>query len=231
MSFAVLAIPLTIWFIYVSIIAKQPTAIVSFSIFGFALFALYTTSSVYHALSISERATKVLKRIDHMMIFVLIAGTYTPICLGPLFGVWGISLLCVVWGMALAGVFLKIFWIGAPRWLSTGIYVCMGWSVVVAFYPLIKSVPPLGVVLLASGGMLYTVGAVIYACKWPKTKFKYFGFHEIFHLFVMAGTIMHVIFMAVYVLPHNALISLPTSSISDSIFNQSIKMNMLAMLP
>ena len=135
-----------------------------------------------------------------MMIFVLIAGSYTPVCLINLRGKTGWTLLALVWAFALGGIILKAIWINAPRWLSTAIYVIMGWLIVFAFYPLEKAVPIGGIVLLAGGGIIYTLGAVIYAVKWPKLNFKMFGFHEIFHLFVMAGTAMHTAFMFAYVL-------------------------------
>lgn len=174
--------------------------VVSFAVFGASLLMLYGASTIYHALPVSEKTIAVLRRIDHMMIFVLIAGTYTPVCLISLRGVWGWTLLSLVWGFALGGIILKAVWFNAPRWLSTAIYVIMGWLVVVAFYPLGKAVPVSGILMLLAGGIAYTVGAVIYALKWPKLNFKNFGFHEIFHLFVMVGTAFHVAFMFIYVL-------------------------------
>lgn len=192
---AILAIPCTVMLIIEASIHATPWHIVSFSIFGASLILLYTASSIYHLLPISEKATVVLRRIDHMMIFVLIAGTYTPICLVPLRGVWGYSLLIAVWVIATAGILLKAFWINAPRWLSTGIYVLMGWIVVFAFYPLCKSISTSAIILLTAGGVAYTLGAVIYAVKWPRFNLKGFGFHEIFHLFVMGGSALHVVFM------------------------------------
>lgn len=174
--------------------------VVSFSIFGASLILLYTASSLYHLLPVSDKATAVLRRIDHMMIFVLIAGTYTPVCLVPLRGAWGWSIFGVIWGTAIAGIFLKAFWMNAPRWLSTAFYLIMGWLVVIAFWPLINAVPAAGIVWLLAGGLMYTVGGVIYGAKWPKIESKLFGFHEIFHLFVMAGSICHFIFMFRYIL-------------------------------
>lgn len=198
--FAMLAVPCMVILIFFANKYATIWHVVSFIIFGAALFLLYSASAVYHMLRLSEKASLVLKKIDHMMIFILIAGTYTPVCLVPLHGVWGWSLLILVWGMAVAGIILMAVWINAPRWLGTLIYVVMGWSVVIAFYPLMKTVPAGGVALLALGGVTYTLGALIYAFKWPKFSFKFFGFHEIFHLFVMGGTVFHVIFMFKYIL-------------------------------
>lgn len=174
--------------------------VVSFAVFGVSLLLLYGASTIYHTLSISDKCTKALKRIDHMMIFILIAGTYTPICLIPLRGKWGWTLFALVWAFAVGGILLKAFWLNAPRWFSTLIYVVMGWLVVVAFMPLEKAIPFGGIILLAAGGITYTLGAVIYAIKWPKFHSKFFGFHEIFHLFVMGGSLCHVLFMFEYIL-------------------------------
>lgn len=174
--------------------------VVSFAVFGISLLLLYGASTIYHTLSISDECTKTLKRIDHMMIFILIAGTYTPVCLVPLRGIWGWTLFTLVWGFAIGGILLKIFWLNAPRWFSTLIYVVMGWLVLIAFMPLEKAIPLGGIVLLAAGGITYTLGAVIYAVKWPKINSKMFGFHEIFHLFVMGGSLFHVLFMFQYIL-------------------------------
>jgi len=172
--------------------------IVSFSIFGASLILLYLASALYHLLPVSDPVIKILRRIDHMMIFVLIAGTYTPVCLVPLRGVWGWSLLSSIWSIALIGIIIKICWLNAPRWLSTGIYLFMGWLAVVAFLPLVHSVPVVGIIWLVAGGIFYTVGAVIYGTKWPRLSLKWLGFHEIFHLFVLAGSFAHFWLMLRY---------------------------------
>lgn len=169
--------------------------IISFAIFGTSMILLYMASAVYHMLRVGEKTLRILRRIDHTMIFVLIAGTYTPVCLLPLRGAWGISILSVIWSLALIGVFMKVFWLQAPRWLSTAIYILMGWLVVVAFYPLWHSVSGLAFALLCLGGVSYTLGALIYAMKWPDPYPNRFGFHEIFHIFVLLGTAFHVLFM------------------------------------
>ncbi len=172
----------------------------AFLIFALSLIGLYSASTIYHMLPARQEIVAILKKIDHMMIFVLIAGTYTPICLISLRGAWGYSMFSVVWVIAIFGIFLKFFWIKAPRWLSTSIYVIMGWVAVVAFYPVIKAIHWSGILLLIFGGILYTIGAIIYATKRPRINFKYLGFHEIFHLFVIAGSVCYIIFMYIYVL-------------------------------
>lgn len=174
--------------------------IVSFSIFGGSLILLYTASTLYHLLNISEKGVKVLRKIDHMMIYVLIAGTYTPICLVPLRGGWGYSLLITIWGIALCGIIIKLLWFDAPRWLYTLFYLVMGWLVVIAFWPMIKTIPLGGILWLIAGGLLYTIGAIIYGTKWPPLKSKLFGFHEIFHLFVLYGSFCHFWLMFRYLL-------------------------------
>lgn len=174
--------------------------IVSFSIFGGSLILLYTASTLYHLLNISEKGVRVLRKIDHMMIYILIAGTYTPICLIPLRGGWGYSLLITIWGIAITGIIMKLLWFDAPRWLYTLFYLIMGWLVVIALWPMAKTIPIAGVLWLVAGGMLYTIGAVIYGTKWPPLKSKIFGFHEIFHLFVLYGSFCHFWLMFRYLL-------------------------------
>lgn len=173
--------------------------IVSFSIFGTSLILLYTASSLYHLLTVSEKGTKILRKIDHMMIYVLIAGTYTPVCLIPLRGGWGWSLLISIWGIAMAGIILKVLWFNVPRRLYTFFYLLMGWLIVIAFIPLVKTMPAAAIFWLVAGGLLYTTGAIIYGTKWPKLKLKGFGFHEVFHIFVLYGSFCHFWMMFRYI--------------------------------
>lgn len=178
--------------------------IVSFSIFGSGLILLYTFSSLYHLLNVGKTATRVLRKFDHIMIYVLIAATYTPICLGPLRGPWGWSIFGIVWGLAILGIILTAVWINAPRWLTTSIYLAMGWTVIIAAYPMITIFRNLGALSslwwLLSGGIFYSIGAVIYALKWPKWENKYFGFHELFHIFVLLGSFCQYWFIFRYLL-------------------------------
>ena len=161
---------------------------------------LYSASSIYHLTYASQKVINVLRRIDHSMIYVLIAGSYTPICLISLRGKVGYSIFGVIWTLAILGILIKNFWFSAPRWLSTSFYIAMGWLVVLAFYPLSKVMPLSGVMWLVIGGVLYTVGGIIYALKIPKVKNKYFGFHEIFHIFVMLGSLSHYWFVLKYII-------------------------------
>ena len=169
-------------------------------LYGISLISLYTASTVYHWLPLSDEDGLMYRKIDHMMIYVLIAGTYTPICLISLRGPWGWSLLISIWILAIGGIVLKSISMKIPRWISTAIYIIMGWLVVIAFYPLKNTVPFTGMIWLIGGGIFYTVGAVFYAKKWPKFNCKWFGFHELFHLFVIAGSVCHFWLMYQYIL-------------------------------
>lgn len=165
--------------------------LVSFIIFGVSLILLYCASALYHLLAISERVTKILRYIDHMMIYVLIAGTYTPLCLISLRGMRGTILLISIWAMAIAGIIVTGFWLNAPRYLTTLIYGIMGWIVVITLPNLIPSITLPGFGWMLAGGIFYTIGAIMYGLKWPNFSSKIIGFHEIFHLFILAGSFSH----------------------------------------
>lgn len=178
--------------------------VVSFTIFGVGLFLLYLFSTLYHWLNISEKGITVFRKFDHIMIYILIAASYTPICLVPLRGPWGWTIFGIIWGLAVLGTILTAVWIKAPRFITTTIYLIMGWAVVIAAYPLIqvfKEANNFGsLIWLLTGGIFYTIGGIIYGLKIPKTKWKGFGFHEIFHIFVMLGSACHYWFILRYVL-------------------------------
>lgn len=178
--------------------------VVSFTIFGVGLILLYTFSTLYHMLNIGERGTRVFRKFDHMMIYVLIAASYTPICLGPIRGPWGFSILGVVWGLAILGIILTAVWLQAPRWLTTSIYIAMGWLVIVMAYPLLKTFKELNalysLIWLLVGGIFYTIGGVIYGLKKAPFTTKHFGFHEIFHIFVLLGSFCQYWFIFRYLL-------------------------------
>jgi len=172
---------------------------VSFSIFGGAMIFLYTFSTLYHWLPVSGKTLEVFRKIDHIMIFVFIAASYTPICLVTLRGGWGWSIFGSVWGLTILGFFLKIFWLNAPRFLYTLVYLLMGWIIVIGVWPLTKMMLPYGILWLVIGGLFYSIGAVIYAIKKPDPFPKIFGFHEIFHIFILLGSISHFWMMYRYV--------------------------------
>jgi len=170
------------------------------SVFGVSSVLLYCASSTYHKSNASEKVIKILRRVDHSMIYVLIAGTYTPICLIALKGTIGTTLFFVIWILALIGIVLKIVWFDAPRWLSTGFYILMGWISVIAIVPIIRAISLGGFMWLLAGGLFYTVGGVIYATKRPKINLRFFGFHEIFHIFIMLGSLCLYILMFKYIM-------------------------------
>lgn len=173
--------------------------VVTFSVFGGGMILLYLASTLYHWLPLDERGTMYLRKLDHAMIFVYIAATYTPICLIGLKGAWGWSLFGAVWGLAVAGIITKLFWMNAPRWLSTAFYLGMGWLVIVGVAPLVRALQTGALFWLTLGGVMYSLGAAIYVIKRPDPWPKVFGFHEIFHVFVMAGSFCHFWVMYEYI--------------------------------
>ena len=183
--------------------AHEPSRIylISLAIYAVSLILLYAASTTYHTFDFSERVNTILKKIDHMMIFVLIAGSYTPICLLVLEKKTGLVLLGIVWGIALIGILIKAFWVYCPKWVSSVLYIGMGWTCVLAFGQIFHAMSPAGFGWLLAGGIIYTVGGIIYALKLSvfNNRHKYFGSHEIFHLFVMGGSLCHYIVMYAYI--------------------------------
>jgi hemolysin III len=181
--------------------ADRADQLLAFGIFGLSLVALYSASALYHLLPVSPAATARLRRLDHMTIFILIAGTYTPVCVLALEGGWRAGLLGLIWTLALCGVALKMLWMRAPRWLSVGIYLAMGWIAVIAASAIFRAVPYGGIAWILGGGLVYSAGALIYALKRPDPVPGVFGFHELWHLFVLAGSACHFWAMLRYIAP------------------------------
>lgn len=182
--------------LYTAITKGSVLHLISFIIFGISLIFLYSASSIYHLVPGPDEVIKTLRKIDHMMIFILIAGSYTPFLLVALDGFWRWGMLTGIWLIAVSGVVFKAFWINAPRWLYTAIYLGMGWLALIVIVPLIRALPTGAIVWLFLGGAFYTIGAVFYALKWPNPIPKVFGFHEIWHIFVLLGSFSH--FWSVY---------------------------------
>lgn len=184
-----------------SALSSDGKSLLALSVFCLSMILLYGASATYHSLNISGKALRIFRKLDHMMIFVLIAGSYTPVCLIVLGGRPGYTLLAVVWAIALFGMTLKACWITCPKWFSSIIYIAMGWVCLGVFGTLWDILPHAAFLWLLAGGIIYTIGGVIYALKLPifNGKHKNFGSHEIFHLFVMGGSICHFIFMYLYV--------------------------------
>jgi hemolysin III len=181
--------------------AGRMDQMVAFGIFGLSLTALYSASTLYHLLPLSSAGVARLRRVDHMMIFVLIAGTYTPFCLLALDGAWRVGLLILIWGLALCGVLLKLLWMGASRWLSVALYLGMGWVALIAAPDLFQAVPTGGMAWVLGGGLVYSVGAIVYGLRRPNPVPGAFGFHELWHLFVMAGSACHFWAVLHYLVP------------------------------
>lgn len=171
-------------------------AIVAAIIFGVSMIALYAVSATYHMVLASDRAIATWRRLDHSMIYLLIAGSYAPFCLISLNGPTGWVLFSIVMLIAVFGITFKLVWFNSPRWLSTTLYIGMGWIMVFAITPLAAVLSPVGIGLLFLGGIFYTIGGIIYGLKPRALSFKHLGFHEIFHVFVLLGSLAH--FLCVY---------------------------------
>ena len=170
---------------------------ISSIIFGVSLILLYFTSGIYHAISATkEKTVKMMKKLDHSMIYILIAGSYSPFCLYVLPKKVGIPVFTILWIIALVGITLKILWINMPRVLSTALYIGMGWVALFVIKDLYANLVPQAFFLLVLGGVLYTIGGVIYAIKKPN--FKNWNFHDIFHIFTMLGSLSHFLLVFIY---------------------------------
>lgn len=163
----------------------------SLAVYGASLFLMFLASGVYHSVIASPRVIQALRKVDHSAIYLLIAGSYTPFCVLAFRGFWQWGFLAVIWGLALIGITSKLFFIHAPRWFTAGVYVVMGWLSVFAAREMLAVLPPAATLWLALGGVIYTLGAVVYVTKKLDFIPGWFGFHEIWHLFVMAGAAAH----------------------------------------
>jgi hemolysin III len=179
------------------VLADGTRATVANAIYAASAVLLFGVSAAYHRGDWSPRAEKHLKRLDHSNIFLIIAGTYTPFGLILLADDGGHTLLWIVWLAALAGITFRIFWVGAPRWLYTPIYLGLGWVAVFYLPEILDTGGSAIVALLAVGGLLYTLGAVVYALKWPNPSLRWFGFHEVFHALTLAAFATHYIAVSI----------------------------------
>ena len=175
-------------------------SLTAMTVFMISMVLLYAASTIYHSVNCSGRILRIFRKMDHMMIFILIAGTYTPVCLLTLPKPSGLMLLAAVWGIALVGIFIKGFLITCPKWFSSVLYIAMGWSCLSVLGQLFSLLPLHAFLWLLAGGLIYTAGGIIYALRLPlfDARHPMFGLHEIFHLFVMAGSLCHFVFMFCY---------------------------------
>jgi hemolysin III len=170
-----------------------PAKVISFAIYGVSLIFMFSASATYHMVRVKDKALEVFRKVDHVAIFVLIAGTYTPFCVNAFEGFWKWGMLTIIWSLALIGIVVKIFYIGAPRWLNAGIYVLMGWISVAAAGQMLAALPAWVFAWLIAGGVIYTLGAVVYATKIFNFKPGVFGFHEVWHIFVLIAAAAHYV--------------------------------------
>lgn len=178
----------------------SPLALTAVIIFGISLILLYSASATYHLVIAKEETIKFLRRLDHSMIFILIAGSYAPFCLISLNGVKGWVLFGIEVLIAILGVSFKLVWFESPRWISTAIYVIMGWCAIFLIVPLYRSLSSFGLGLLVAGGVFYTIGAIIYGAKPKFLKLKKLEFHEIFHIFILLGSLCQYLCVLLYVI-------------------------------
>ncbi len=179
----------------------QPGKVISLVIYGISLVTLFLASGLYHSVIATPRVLQRLRKFDHSAIFLLIAGTYTPICINLLDGFWKWGLLGIVWGLALTGIGVKIFFINAPRWATAGVYILMGWLAILGIREILASMPVGAITWLVAGGLIYTLGAVVYITKRMDFLPDVFGFHEVWHIFVILGALAHFIMIATYIAP------------------------------
>jgi hemolysin III len=181
--------------------ASGTTAVIAMSVYAFSLSAMLGTSALYHRITWTPEVRQWMRRLDHTMIFVFIAGTYTPFALLVMHGTLANVVLIVVWATAAAGMILNLVWISAPYWFTVVVYLSTGWVAIVTLPQLWDEIGPVGVGLIALGGALYTAGAVIYARRKPDPRPQVFGYHEIFHVLVIAAAAVQYVAVAVYALP------------------------------
>lgn len=183
-----------------SIQSGSVVKIIASIVFCMGLIGLYTASTLYHWLHVKESTLKILRKLDHSMIYILIAATYTPVCLITLKGWVGYTFISIIIGLTIAGIASKLLWLTAPRWIYTGFYLLLGWAALFIIMPIYRNLPTGGFVLLVLGGLSYSLGAVIYAAKPKFLNLGVFKFHEIFHLFILLGSIFHYLMMYIYVI-------------------------------
>ncbi|MBI3166805.1 MAG: hemolysin III family protein [Anaerolineales bacterium] len=172
---------------------STPAKIISLAIYGVSLVFLFSASATYHMVQVKDKALEVFRKIDHAAIYVLIAGTYTPFCVNAFDGFWKWGMLSIIWSLALIGIVVKIFIIRAPRWLNAGIYIVMGWLSMAAIGEMLDALPVWVLVWMLIGGITYTLGAVVYITKIFNFKPGVFGFHEVWHIFVLLAAAAHFV--------------------------------------
>jgi len=170
-----------------------PTKVISLSIYGASLIFLFSASAAYHMVQVRDRVLEIFRKVDHAAIYCLIAGTYTPFCVNAFDGFWKWGMLSIIWSLAVIGIIVKIFYIGAPRWLNAGLYLAMGWLSISGIGQMLAVLPAPVIGWLMAGGVIYTLGAIVYVTKIFNFRPGVFGFHEMWHIFVMLAAAAHFI--------------------------------------
>jgi hemolysin III len=188
--------------IALAFLAKDdPAKLASLCLYGATLVLMFSASALYHLTLAGPRAALFLRKLDHSAIYLLIAGTYTPICLHYFTGFWRLGILAIIWALGIIGITVKLFVISAPRWLTAGVYLLMGWLGVLGAGEILSTMPPGALAWLLAGGLFFTGGAVVYTLKKPDPFPGVFGFHELWHIFVILGAFSHFVIMLVYIAP------------------------------
>jgi hemolysin III len=177
----------------------------SLAVYGASLVLMFSASAAYHLVKAKPEVVRLLRKVDHSAIYLLIAGTYTPICLHFFSGFWQWGMVAVIWTLAILGILVKLFMMNAPRWLAAGLYLLMGWLALAAAREIPAAMPPGALLALLLGGVFFTVGAVVYITRRPDLRPGAFGFHEVWHIFVILGCLCHFALMALYVAPSSPL--------------------------
>lgn len=172
---------------------STPAKIVSLLVYGLSLIAMFSASATYHMVRARDRVLEILRKVDHSAIYLLIAGTYTPFCVNAFSGFWQWGMLAIIWSLAAIGIAVKIFYIKSPRWLNAGIYVVMGWLCIAAIGEMLAVLPAWVITWLIAGGVIYTLGAIVYVTKIFNFAPGVFGFHEVWHIFVMLAAAAHFV--------------------------------------
>ncbi|MDP3135877.1 MAG: hemolysin III family protein [Burkholderiaceae bacterium] len=177
----------------------------SLAVYGASLVLMFSASATYHLVRAKPAVVRMLRKLDHSAIYLLIAGTYTPICLHFFSGFWQWGMVAVIWALAVLGIVVKLFMMNAPRWLAAGLYLLMGWLALAAAREILAAMPPGALLALLLGGLFFTVGAAVYVTRKPDFRPGAFGFHELWHIFVILGCLCHFALMALYVAPSSPL--------------------------
>ena len=188
--------------VLVMLTAHDTPRMLSMTVYALSLMALYTTSSLYHSIPWRPRWRQRMQRIDHSMIFVLVAGSFTPIAFNVLDGAWRVIVLAVVWTVTIVGVVQKVVWPKVKPWFSITLQTTLGWFALVPFIELVRRLSGGAITLIAAGGILYTVGMILFTVRRPRLAPRIFSYHEVFHLLVISASLLHFLAVLLYVVPY-----------------------------